>query len=463
MSIFSSPEYKDEFMDILKKHILPLLPIKRAAINISDTQNKNLEKLIEIDEKTLTCNIYPEKNEPIIKASIPLESLIFEKSAPESLLNRLLDAPIDNLRSDKKNFKYYKDNLYLTAYELAVCDYLGNICYYPVISTLKKWSTQTYEGEHVQLALYMTPNTIDSSNENYLDFLENKYSAVLTNGTETAAIIDSVGHLCEYISLDAQSQSQSHAFVPYFLTKFANRTTQKYEGSNLVGFVLLNTGDILIIKSGRITFAFRNGKWIFFDANKNWSKFYNEFMSAAPTTDSKTKKSYEEKAKIIFESLIDVSFSHTGGCLAVVKDEDAFTESYCYDDQLDKNTPVINTNDTKEIQRNKKTIQLKKQILNKMLFDKTHNVKYDFFSLDRCIRKELLSLDGAVILSISGNVICAGAIVDVKSGSSGGGRTQAAKSLAEMGKCFSVKISEDGYIEAYRSQKEKIQIFLKID
>ena len=74
-----------------------------------------------------------------------------------------------------------------------------------------------------------------------------------------------------------------------------------------------------------------------------------------------------------------------------------------------------------------------------------------FFQVDRVLRKETLGLDGATVVSLDGSFYCAGSIVEVPMGSSGGGRTAAAKKLANFG--VGIKISEDGYIEAYGANR----------
>ena len=73
--------------------------------------------------------------------------------------------------------------------------------------------------------------------------------------------------------------------------------------------------------------------------------------------------------------------------------------------------------------------------------------KYSFFEISKPLRKEIMSMDGATVLDLNGNLFCAGSIISVPGGSSGGGRTAATKKLAEYG--VGIKISEDGYIEAY--------------
>lgn len=70
-----------------------------------------------------------------------------------------------------------------------------------------------------------------------------------------------------------------------------------------------------------------------------------------------------------------------------------------------------------------------------------------FQNIDRKLRSELMSLDGACILDCTGKVYSFGAIIQNDSGSSGGGRGAAARKLSAYG--MAVKISTDGYIELY--------------
>lgn len=56
-------------------------------------------------------------------------------------------------------------------------------------------------------------------------------------------------------------------------------------------------------------------------------------------------------------------------------------------------------------------------------------------------------MDGATLITTSGDILAAGAIVQVRPGSTGGGRTAAAKSLAPLG--VGIKVSQDGPITAY--------------
>lgn len=71
-----------------------------------------------------------------------------------------------------------------------------------------------------------------------------------------------------------------------------------------------------------------------------------------------------------------------------------------------------------------------------------------FHKLDRTLRQELVAIDGATVINHEGEVLAVGAIPMIDGGSTGGGRTAAAKTLGRFG--LGIKISQDGGITAYR-------------
>ena len=80
-----------------------------------------------------------------------------------------------------------------------------------------------------------------------------------------------------------------------------------------------------------------------------------------------------------------------------------------------------------------------------------------FYELDRALRRELLELDGAMVLSSGGKIHVIGTIIKLDaSGSDGGGRTAAAKQLSQFG--LAIKVSQDGYVQLFRNQKVILEI-----
>lgn len=204
----------------------------------------------------------------------------------------------------------------------------------------------------------------------------------------------------------------------------------------------------------------REGKWL------NFSKdVFASFVSAL--LDKKEDELFKELVEGIYLSALDVSFAHSGGIIAYVLDEreKQLTEPNLYVkllanesiDGLDK--PILNFVDNLSIaikpfeelikingsyfnnSQNKKRF-LKREFLQKV----TGNSP--FCSLDRRLRAELISMDGATIIKENGKLLAVGAIIQNDSGSYGGGRGAAARKLSNYG--FAIKISTDGYIECYK-------------
>jgi hypothetical protein len=138
----------------------------------------------------------------------------------------------------------------------------------------------------------------------------------------------------------------------------------------------------------------------------------------------------------IHESCLDVSFARSGGCIAVVNwgDMDRVSPEYV---------------DSEDLLSNGK--RYKNRLLSVVIAGRA------FQDIDRRVRLELLSLDGAIVLDRYGRVISVGTIIDVPAGSEGGGgRTAAARRLSEIG--LAVKVSQDGRVSAYRGRNEVFRV-----
>jgi len=76
-----------------------------------------------------------------------------------------------------------------------------------------------------------------------------------------------------------------------------------------------------------------------------------------------------------------------------------------------------------------------------------------FPELDRRLRLELLTIDGALVLDHRGKVLAAGAIIKIPGGSTGGGRLAAARVLASLG--LGIKVSQDGSVVCFHGQHDE--------
>jgi hypothetical protein len=167
----------------------------------------------------------------------------------------------------------------------------------------------------------------------------------------------------------------------------------------------------------------------------------------------------------IFASAVDVSFSHTGGIIAVVDEAVSLTEKGHHNEDpilhfCDCISNHLSLDETKR-RFDEQNIQFKKEnkpnscvrdsditkrlLKRKMIMDLTGESSFE--DLDRRLRSDLIGLDGACILDKEGKPCAFGAIIQNDSGSSGGGRGAAAKKLSKLG--MALKISADGYIELY--------------
>lgn len=316
-----------------------------------------------------------------------------------------------------------------------------------LIHRLENWSVKTYEGKKVTFGFIINPNEQSSfASKNYgtwLDFLDSDYSATLTDCIHSAIMLDKNCDFLRYVSLTEDNQIQNYTLggLPY---RFAG-IIQNHVIDKCVGIFLLNNGDILLSKNGELRFVKRNLKWL----NVSFGAFKN------------TIKSYVKDPTLqenIYASVLDVSFAHTGGIISIVRD----ISSLKNDGVLDNVDYLLNGMDYSELKKEKEeknckittkeisTIFLKRAAITFLIANKT------FQSLDRKLRAELISMDGACIIDTKGNICASGAIIKNDSGSSEGGRGAAAKKLSNYG--IAIKISTDGYVEVFYNKKIRYSI-----
>ena len=183
----------------------------------------------------------------------------------------------------------------------------------------------------------------------------------------------------------------------------------------------------------------------------------------ANTIDAKAKSLSGIRALLpqIYASTLDVSFAHTGGIIAVITDASKLGGILSQCDNLlnglsleeigdilkreeEKKKPSVAESPTEEEKGFSPDIKkrlFKRAVIQSLIQDQP------FKMIDRKLRTELISMDGACILSQDGRICSVGAIIQNDSGSSGGGRSAAAKKLSNFG--LAIKISTDGYIELF--------------
>lgn len=419
---------------------------------------------IEFKENDIT-------NEQIVIANHLVYSFSTLLESNEILFSEEGDIHIKQYLLDKKIKTKYINLLYDYAVQKGICDWImpkksmSSLKIEKLIEVLEKWSQKTYEGHRVCYGILI--NNSDTGHVNnekefvndFIDFLEDEYSAVISDGISSIIEVDSECNYVKYHSIYEDNKicecNLDDNILPYRFAQIISTYVEKEK----IGIFLLQNGDIIIAKSKMIYFIKRNGKWINFKFDT-----FKKIMNSRMKVTKQNTKDFNKLLENIFSTTLDVSLAHSGGIIAVVnykKNIKKLEKIINRVDNLYKNDSLSNiySNEIAKTENAKK--ELKKKITKrKVILDllkeyneenTTNNILFN--KIDRKLRAELVGLDGACILDLSGNVISFGAIIQNDPGSSGGGRGAAAKKLSQFSG-FAIKISTDGYIEVYVDEEK---------
>jgi len=288
-----------------------------------------------------------------------------------------------------------------------------------VLTSLSNWATQTYEGERVSSGFLVTTSHFVGGTPHLEtdSLLKHDFAKSLTDGVDSWWRIAAVGGVRVFETSDLQTKLTAPAdgFFPERYRPIVLRT-----GGNAVGIALNRNGEILVFANQTLRFAMRRGGWVNFPHESVVMQ-----MSPGGAGSAKLRRA-------IYASCLDVSFARTGGCIGLLRTRDL--SDFRADDIVREDYQIDSTINPKA--------QAAAALVDGRLFD----------ALPRNVRKELLGLDGAVVLEPDGRVYAAGAILklaDVNLGTQGG-RSAAAKTLSKYG--LGIKISEDGMISGYKKE-----------
>ncbi len=276
-----------------------------------------------------------------------------------------------------------------------------------ILSKIEPWQLQTYEGMPITFAILIKNDDITSGELSMLDY---PFVKTLSDGVTGTFELNGNGEL-GYVVLKGYANAKTYS--PLRFAAISEKTAED-QG---VAIVLTRQREILIVTNGALSIVKRRGKWL----PVNYEK-YKEFMNK-----SLKNKISDDVLEAIYLSILDVSFSRTGGCIGVVT--------------LSKD-PLIEENSYSG---------WKKKMIEKIIDANP------FHTIEREARAKLLGIDGATIIRRDGSVSSSGSIVPIN-GESGnfqkffkdndtGGRSTAAKNLAQAG--IGIKISNDGNVKIY--------------
>lgn len=294
---------------------------------------------------------------------------------------------------------------------------------YQVLLLLNEWAMYTYEGQKISTSIGIEesetgPSDLHFDSVKFMDFIK-----ILGNGHDSLMIYDKVGNFHGYANLNF-TEAEATGYYPLRFIHIAG-----WSQNDKTCVTLTRNGDVLIFQNGDLLFAKRMGKWIYYTHDVIQKQFTNNAIA---------KNTNPELRRAIYKTALDLSYSRTGGCIGVVNqtsEENARKSRIIAEDERFDNG----------------SSNIKVSLLQKIICNRP------FYDLDRLLRLELASIDGATVINRQGSYIAAGSIVKVKGGSTSGGRTAATKALSNFG--IGIKISNDGYIEAYdRNQKRLFRI-----
>lgn len=385
----------------------------------------------------------------------------------------------------------HRDLSYEYALQAGICLWIAGDKTYSnnvemLMNILDNWSSKTYEGKNVSYGIVFETCEGDNSNtkeegitdkvfkSNFLKFLDDDFSAVLTDSITSVFVLNEKCELVGYEtvldddSVDGESFGRNipgYKLINNLPLRFAN-IIYKTVFDKRIGIFLLTNGDVILAKKQKIYFVKRNKKWL----NFNFNAFNNALYDFA-----KENVISEKLIKEIYSTVLDVSFSHAGGIIALVIDENIIIDDIEINESSIEVKPVnrcdyISSSDDEDslkkylckknqllpseqrLDPEQLTDEIDKKLLKRKIINQLLSNEFDFKKVNRKLRSELVSLDGACILNKFGHICSFGAIIQNDSGSSGGGRGAAAKKLSSNG--IAIKVSTDGYIEVYIKQNK---------
>jgi hypothetical protein len=321
-----------------------------------------------------------------------------------------------------KTLALYQERVISYAIELGLCKFLcapEYVMLAGILDGFENWSARTYEGRKPTFTIvvdFEDKQVVDKQHPSILDVLTEDFFAPLSNSVESGILISTQGAIIGYVSF-LEGELANNSYAPSRFMSVAN-----YAEKERVCFTLTNNGEVLIFKDKKLYFSKRNGGWSYYNHDSTMR------MMAGSSTAVK---------RAMYETILDVSFARTGGCLAAV--------ALAHEKNLIKDGGRHPDSTIKEADLLAHPASVKSRALGRLVQGRR------FQSLSRTLRKELVGIDGATILNYRGEVLAVGAIIKISGGSTGGGRLAATETLAPHG--TAIKISADGMVRAFNAVK----------
>ncbi len=409
---------KERYLQLVNEFLCPMFPGTTVLVkSFSAPKSKNL---VSVYENGTQLKIKPFAESSYVFFAWRSQPFSQQERNTISVFNEVMSILLDQW--DEALWRYQANALLPKFVAKATTSNWKVLTY--VITTMLEWSEQTYEGQRIAFSVgvggrakFEAPEFSKVVRHDFIKVVSNGFDTMMQCGLDGKVI----GHVT-FSSIDSQK-----LLAPVRYGALANWSA---DGRPVV--CLNRNGEVLIFIDKELRFAKRRGLWRHFAHETNIKQ-----MALGST------KPFELTIrKAVYLTALDVAFSRSGGCIGLVKNgKQALMRS---DKESDKGVVTVRDN----LQNSS---DIKSSTIRALLGDSR-----DFTSVDRRLRQELIALDGATVLHHNGQIQAVGSILRVPGGSTGGGRTAAAKCLSSFG--MGIKISNDGYVEIYAPGDPKPRI-----
>ena len=292
---------------------------------------------------------------------------------------------------------------------------------------LHKLAEQTYENKALTFGCILDHAAKSKASVAFpRDFLTTKKYRALSDRYHTAYYLSGSGQVIDFVDLDEfedRELSGKH-FYPSWAASMARASRDRK-----CGIVLSRQGDLLVFDNGTLRFTYRYGRWQYWN-HSHLVTLLRDRARAQHVAPSFLGRLIGE----VYRSALDISFRRSGALFVILR----------------------NTANLRMVVRTGDAISDPGRSPADAAFDQAISGK----NVADAVMVELASLDGAVVLNNSAEILAYGAVLRPKKSGrllgSEGSRTKAAIGASLYG--LSVKVSSDGDITVYHKGKEFIRI-----
>ena len=301
-----------------------------------------------------------------------------------------------------------------------------------LLRTVRTLSEQSYENKSLTFACIVDPKSREEPGAG-LEFPEGYFGKkryrALSDGYHTAYEISGRGRLVGFVALqDTRSALGRGSYFP----EWARRIV-KAAGQSGVAISLTRNGDVLVFDGRSLRFTYRAGRWQY------WNHAHLiHILSSAVRVQHVPKQVVSRLVGSVYRDALDVSFRRSGGLFVLLRNQKKLHELVRAGDAAgDHNITPLD----REFRRALTGGQRKGL-------------------MSRAVLVELAALDGAIVLSSTGQILAYAAVLAPKKRgrvrAEEGSRTKAAVGASNYG--LAIKVSSDGDITAYHKGKKLISI-----